>query len=177
MEPVYAHEHSQRVLVLPSGPADDLDTCGLLFTELIHSARQRIWIVSPYFVPDNTVVSALQLAALRGVDVRIMLPEKPDHKLIYLAKYSYLEETLPFGIKVYNYHAGFLHQKVVLVDNAIAGVGTANLDNRSFRLNFEITLLFVDKGCVSGVEEMLEKDFANCLQMELKSAKNKEKTP
>jgi cardiolipin synthase len=168
MEPVYAHEHSQRVLVLPSGPADDLDTCGLLFTELIHSARQRIWIVSPYFVPDNTVVSALQLAALRGVDVRIMLPEKPDHKLIYLAKYSYLEETLPFGIKVYNYHAGFLHQKVVLVDNAIAGVGTANLDNRSFRLNFEITLLFVDKGCVSGVEEMLEQDFTNCHQMELK---------
>jgi len=167
-EPVFANTDNQRVLVLPSGPADDLDTCGLLFTELIHSARQRIWIVSPYFVPDDTVVSALQLAALRGVDVRIMLPEKPDHMLVYLAKFSYLAETLPFGIKVFSYHAGFLHQKVVLVDNEIAGIGTANLDNRSFRLNFEITLLFVDKTCVKDVENMLENDFSHCRQMEMK---------
>ena len=166
-EPVNAKMGNQRVLVLPSGPADDFDTCSLLLTELIHSARQRIWIVSPYFVPDDTVVSALQLAALRGVDVRIMLPEKPDHLLVYLAKFTYLEEILPFGINVYSYQAGFLHQKVVLVDDELAGVGTANLDNRSFRLNFEITLLFADKNCVREVEEMLLDDFANCRKMEL----------
>ncbi len=162
------HEtENQRVLVLPSGPADEYDTCGLLFTELIHTARQRIWIVSPYFVPDETIISALQLAALRGVDVRIMLPEKPDHYLVYLAKFTYLQETLPFGIHVYSYQAGFLHQKVVLVDDEIAGVGTANFDNRSFRLNFEITLLFVDKKCVRDVELMLEADFKQCRKMEL----------
>ena len=167
-QPVYAHAANQRVLVLPTGPADELDTCGLLFTQLIHCAQQRIWIVSPYFVPDTTVVSALQLAALRGVDVRIMLPEKPDHRLVYLAKFSYLQETLPFGIKVYSYQAGFLHQKVVLVDDELAGVGTANLDNRSFRLNFEITLLFADKGCVRDMEIMLQEDFSNCRKMELR---------
>lgn len=167
LEQVFSETADERVLVLPSGPADDLDTCSLLFAELIHSARKRIWIVSPYFVPDDTIVSALQIAALRGVDVRIMLPEKPDHKLVYLAKFSYLEETIPFGIKVYDYQAGFLHQKVALVDDDLAAVGTANLDNRSFRLNFELTLLFVDTYCVSNVRSMLENDFENCRQMQL----------
>jgi cardiolipin synthase len=168
LDPVFSETADQRVLVLPSGPADDLDTCSLLFAELIHSARKRIWIVSPYFVPDDTIISALQLAALRGVDVRIMLPEKPDHKLVYLARFSYLEETIPFGIKVFCFQAGFLHQKVALVDDEIAAVGTANLDNRSFRLNFEITLLFVDKSCVAEVQDMLEEDFSKCRQLEIK---------
>ena len=156
---------SQRILVLPSGPADELETCGLLFTELINRAKNRIWIVSPYFVPDDKVISALQLAALRGVDVRIMLPENPDHKLVYLASFSYLEETIPVGIKVYRFKEGFLHQKVFLVDDRLAGVGTANLDNRSFRLNFEITLLFADKNFATEVETMLQQDFACCRQL------------
>ncbi len=158
---------SQRVLVFPSGPADELDTASLLFTELINSSRKRIWIESPYFVPDDSVVSSLQLAALRGVDVRVMQPEKPDNRLVHLARYSYLEQTLPCGIKFFNYQDGFLHQKVVLVDDDIAGIGTANFDNRSFRLNFEITLLFVDPGCVHEVEEMLLRDFTRCREMKL----------
>ena len=166
-EPDSAEGADQRILVLPSGPADVLDTCGLLFTELIHSARRRLWIVSPYFVPDDAVVSALQLAALRGVDVRIMLPERADKLLVYLAKFSYLEETLPLGIRFFSYREGFLHQKVILVDEVITGIGTANLDNRSFRLNFEITLLFVDRQCVADVETMLEADFSQCREMSL----------
>jgi cardiolipin synthase len=166
-DPVFAEGSDQRILVLPSGPADELDTCGLLFTELIHSARERIWIVTPYFVPDDPVVSALKIAALRGVDVRIMLPEKADHLVIYLAKFSYLEETLPCGIKFFSYQRGFLHNKVLLVDRQIAGVGTANLDNRSFRLNFEITLLFVHRQMVDDVERMLLRDFESCREMTL----------
>lgn len=165
--PVFAEDADQRVLVLPTGPADELDTCGLLFTELIHSARRRIWIVSPYFVPDDPVISALQIAALRGVDVRIMLPEKVDHLLVYLAKFSYLEETLPCGIKFFSYQRGFLHNKVFLVDEQLAGVGTANLDNRSFRLNFEITLLFAERDFVDEVERMLLRDFEHCREMSL----------
>ena len=164
---VFAENADQRILVLPTGPADELDSCGLLFTDLIHSARQRIWIVSPYFVPDRPVVSALQIAALRGVDVRIMLPEKSDHLLVYLAKFSFLEETLCCGIRFFSYQQGFLHNKVMLVDDRIAGVGTANLDNRSFRLNFEITLLFADRDCVANVERMLLEDFESCREMSL----------
>ncbi len=157
----------QRVLVLPSGPADELETCGLMFTEIIHMARKRLWIVSPYFVPDDTIVSALQLAALRGVDVRLMIPERADHRLVYMASFAYLEETLPVGIRIFRYRDGFLHQKAFLMDDALAGVGTANLDNRSFRLNFEIFLLFADRDFVRETEAMLEADFARCRELEM----------
>ncbi len=162
-----AERPGNRVLVLPSGPADDLDTCGLMFTQVIHSAKKRLWLVSPYFVPDDKVIGALQLAVLRGVDVRIMLPEKTDQVLVHLAAFTYLEETLPFGIRVFKYKEGFLHQKVFLVDDDLAGVGTANLDNRSFRLNFEITLLFADPNFARRVESMLAEDFSHCRELDM----------
>jgi cardiolipin synthase len=154
-------EGGQRTLALPSGPADRIDTCSLFFVHAINSAQERCWIVSPYFVPDESVVSALQLAALRGVDVRIMLPEKADNKLVYLAGFSYFHQMINSGIKMYRYKKGFLHQKVILVDDQLAMVGTANFDNRSFRLNFEITMVFADKECNEAVSNMLEEDFKN----------------
>jgi cardiolipin synthase len=151
----------KNVLVIPSGPADDLETCGLFFLHAIHSAKHRVWIASPYFVPDPKVVSALQIAALRGVDVRILLPEKADHVLVWLSSFSYYNETKPYGVKLFRYQPGFLHQKAMLVDDDIAAVGTANLDNRSFRLNFEITLMIVDEEFGARVKDMFERDFAN----------------
>ena len=151
----------KNVLVIPSGPADDLETCGLFFVHAIHSAKHRVWIASPYFVPDPKVVAALQIAALRGVDVRILLPEKADHVLVWLSSFSYYNETEPNGVKLFRYQPGFLHQKTMLVDDDVAAVGTANLDNRSFRLNFEITLLVVDEKFGARVKDMFEQDFAN----------------
>jgi cardiolipin synthase len=150
---------TEDALVVASGPADMLETCGLMFVQVINMARERIWIASPYFVPDLQVLSALKLAVLRGVDVRILLPEKPDHRTVHLASFSYYPNILPVGINLYRYTAGFLHQKVFLVDHHCAAVGTANLDNRSFRLNFELTLLNYDAGFVGAVAEMLEEDF------------------
>lgn len=161
-KPRPAEDASQDVLVLPSGPADHVETCGMLFTHLINSARRRLWIASPYFVPEPHVVIALQLAAMRGVDVRIMLPHKPDHLLVYLSGFTFLEETEAAGVKTYRYQAGFLHQKVILVDDELAGVGTANLDNRSFRLNFEITILVDDWTFNNQVDEMMRRDFEQC---------------
>ena len=152
-------EGNKRVLVISSGPADKLDTCGLMFVHAIHAAEHRIWIASPYFVPDLQVIGALQLAALRGVDVRILLPEKADHRLVYLASFSFYQKTLPLGIKVYRYQAGFMHQKAFLIDDIASAVGTANLDNRSFRLNFEITMLVHDKTFAGEVKTMLDSDF------------------
>ena len=152
----------QRVLILPTGPADVLDTCVLFFVQAINAAQQRIWITSPYFVPDEMVVAALQLAALRGVDVRIMLPEHPDHRLVYLAGLAFVQETVSAGVQLFRYQSGFLHQKVLLVDNDLAAVGTANLDNRSFRLNFEFTALIADHVFAAQVADMLSSDFAHC---------------
>jgi cardiolipin synthase len=158
---------SEAALVIASGPADPLETCGLMFTQVINMARERIWIASPYFVPDSQIIGALKLAVLRGVDVRILLPEKPDHRTVHLATVSYYPATLPAGIKLFRYTAGFLHQKVFLVDRQCAAVGTANLDNRSFRLNFELTFLNYDAAFIQAVEEMLAKDFENSRPVDL----------
>jgi cardiolipin synthase len=150
----------KAVLVLPSGPADVLDTCALAFCQAIERARRRVWIVSPYFVPDDAVLAALQLAALRGVDVRVLLPARPDHLLVWLAGFSFLDETDGVGVKIHHYQQGFLHQKVTLVDDDLASVGTANFDNRSFVINFEVTLFFADRPFAAEVERMLDADFA-----------------
>lgn len=155
----------EQVLVLPTGPADRWETCALFFLNCINNARSRIWIASPYFVPDFQIVNALQLAALRGVDVRIMIPEKSDNQLVRLAAYSYLVQASQAGIGLYRYQPGFMHQKVVLVDNLYAAVGTANLDNRSMRLNFEITAINTSERFVSSVEAMLKEDLAQCHRM------------
>lgn len=157
----------KAVLVLPTGPADGLDSCSLFFQEAIHAAKKRIWITSPYFVPDQAVISALQLAAMRGVDVRIILPNQADHFLVYWASFSYLKDTLPFNIKLYRYQKGFIHQKALLVDDGLSSVGTANFDNRSFKLNFEITMVFADIEFSKTVEAMLLEDFSHCKKVEI----------
>lgn len=158
-----APKGGMNVLVLPSGPADVLETYNLAFIQLAQAARKRLWIVSPYFVPGKEVTCALQLAAMRGVDVRVMLPQKPDHKLVYLASFYYLTELAGQGVKFFRYTPGFLHQKVVLMDDDLAFVGTANCDNRSFRLNFEITMAVADREFVRNVEAMLIQDFVRCV--------------
>ncbi|WP_087721476.1 cardiolipin synthase [Pandoraea sp. PE-S2T-3] len=145
--------------VVPSGPADRLETSSLFFVTLINAAQHRVWLTTPYFVPDEAVFSALRLAVLRGVDVRILVPDRADHRVVFEATTSYAFEAVRSGIKVYRYHHGFLHQKVVLIDDSAAAVGSANLDNRSFRLNFELMLLTVDRGFADDVAYMLTHDF------------------
>ena len=157
----------QQVLILPTGPADPFDGWQLAIVNAASTANQRLWIASPYFVPDEAAVSALQAAALRGVDVRILLPDKPDHLLVWLSSFSYYEDTIPHGVRLFRYRKGFMHQKVVLVDSEIAIVGTANLDNRSFRLNFEISVVLPDRRATAGVAEMLEADFAASRQVSI----------
>lgn len=151
----------QIAAIIPTGPADPADSWQLVVAEAANSARERLWIASPYFVPDEGVLTALQTAAVRGVDIRILIPEHADHPLVWLSAFSYYESSLPFGIKLLRYHKGFLHQKVMLVDRRLAAVGTANLDNRSFRLNFEITAFSTDRTFVEEITAMFEADFAH----------------
>lgn len=155
----------QQVLVLATGPADTWETCALFFLNSINNARTRIWIASPYFVPDFQIMNALQLAALRGVDVRILIPEKSDSWLIHVAAYSYLVQASQAGIGIYRYQPGFMHQKVVLVDDRYASVGTANLDNRSMRLNFEILVINTNPDFIDSVDRMLRDDLHHCQLM------------
>jgi len=165
-EPAPAPGGNAQSLVIASGPADEVETASLMYTQAINAAARRIWIASPYFVPDDGIVKSLQLAALRGVDVRILIPEKSDSALVTLAAYSFFDEVSSTGVSFYRYQDGFLHGKVMLIDDSVATVGTANFDNRSFRLNFEITAVVVEQEFAEAVNVMFENDFENSRRME-----------
>lgn len=160
-------ESNQVAAVIPTGPADEADSWQLLVVESANMSREKFWIASPYFVPDEGVIAALQTAALRGVDVRILIPERADHLLVWLSAFTYYEQSLPYGVKIYRYHKGFLHQKVMLVDDRLAAVGSANLDNRSFRLNFEIMAFSPDPKFVREVGAMLVEDFGHARKVKM----------
>lgn len=151
---------NQRALVLGSGPSDGFERCTLFFLHVIGLAQRRIWIASPYFVPDESVIQALQLAAVRGVEVRILIPQEPDKRLVWLASFQMLLELNHPNINIHRFTGGFLHHKALVVDEDFAAVGTANFDNRSFRLNFELTLAVADRTFAGEVAAMFERDFA-----------------
>ncbi len=164
-QPATASENGVPVLILPSGPADRFETASLMVQHALASAQRRAWIASPYFVPDESVLNAMKLAALRGVDVRVLIPERPDNVLTWLAAYAFIGPLLEAGVQVHRYQAGFLHGKTMLVDEAASAVGTVNLDNRSFRLNFEITAWVLDEEFGRRMEAMFEADFARSREM------------
>ncbi len=157
---------NMRCQVIATGPADRQETASLFFVEAINAARHRVWITTPYFIPDEAVFAALRLAVMRGVDVRIMIPSRRDHFVVFEASMLHAHDALKSGIRIYRYRPGFLHQKVMLIDDRAASVGTANLDNRSFRLNFELIVLAVDREFAAKVEAMLVEDFAHCFEID-----------
>lgn len=149
-----------HVLIIPTGPADELETATLMFVHAINSAKKRIWIASPYFVPDPSIIVALQLASLRGVDVRILTSGTTDLCLVKFAAFSYFSEVMKQELRFLNIVMVF-HEKAMLIDSSVAAIGTANFDNRSFRLNFEITATVIDQKFVNQVEKMFVNDFSH----------------
>ena len=125
---------------------------------MILSAKSSVYIQTPYFVPDPSVFDALRIAALSGVDVHIMIPDKPDHPFIYWATLSHVGELLKLGVKVYLYEKGFIHAKTVVIDDEIASVGTANMDYRSFRLNFEVNAFIYHEPTAKELNQIFIKD-------------------
>ncbi len=155
-----------RAMIFPSAPTQRLESAGLMFVTALNSARKRIWLSAPYFVPDEAVVKALQLAALRGVDVRVITTGKGDSLPVFLAAFHYMYMLRDLGIRFYAYQPGFLHEKVMLVDDEVSTVGTANFDNRSFRLNFEVTALVADRDFAAEMEKMFEEDFRHAVPID-----------
>ena len=152
-------------LIVATGPGDETETGSLLFFSAIAAARERIWIASPYFVPDTDITTALRHAALRGVDVRLLVPDKADHWMLWMAAWAYFDPMTKAGVRVFRYTGGFMHQKVFVVDDTLAAVGTTNLDNRSFRLNFEAMALFFDVDFAARVDRMLRADLAKSYEL------------
>lgn len=127
------------VQIVTSGPDNMLEPIHRMHVEAIHSASERAWLTTPYFVPGEPAMMALTSAALRGVDVRLLVPRRSDSAVVSAAARSYFDELIAAGVKVWEYKARMLHSKTLVVDDHCAMIGTANFDNRSFRLNFEVS--------------------------------------
>jgi cardiolipin synthase A/B len=149
-----------EALIVPTGPTDGEDGGAAMFFAAIAQAQSRIWISTPYFVPDAALIAALKLAAMKGREVRVLVPDGIDHVLPWLAAFAYFDELVEAGVEIWRYNAGFLHQKALLIDDRLSGIGSTNFDNRSFRLNFETMGLFIDPELGERMERMLEADFA-----------------
>lgn len=167
----YSSAKNSKVLILPGGPADPIETTSLSFVHLIQQAQQRLWIATPYFVPDLNVMGALHIAALKGIDIKILLPHKTDNFLVSLATNSYVKELSQQGVHFFQYQSGFMHQKVMLIDDDISVIGSANLDNRSLRINFELNAVIECAQTAKEVDTMLSNDINDCLPFAIKHGK------
>ncbi|KRN53784.1 cardiolipin synthase [Pediococcus damnosus] len=156
--PVAKVNGNTSLQIVSSGPDSETENIKLGYLKLINSAHRSIWIQSPYLIPDDSVMDALHMAALSGVDVRIMIPHMPDHVFVYRATQYYARQCAKWGIQVYNYDAGFLHAKTMVVDGKLGSVGSANMDFRSFSLNFEVNAFIYDKKIAHELEEIFKDD-------------------
>ena len=139
--------------VLPSGPNYPVESYQRLVVTVLYSARERVVITTPYFVPDEPFLQAMQVVAQRDVDVNLILPVKTDHPLIDMAGRAYFEELLEAGVRIFAYEDGLLHAKTITVDDSIAFLGSSNFDIRSFSLNFEINLLLYGQEATQNLRE------------------------
>lgn len=147
------------IQVVNSGPDSQIQKIKETFVQMITNAKERVYIQTPYLIPDDVFTSALRIAASSGVDVRIMVPFIPDKKTVYLATLSYLKEMAEMGIKIYLYN-GFLHSKAILIDSNKLSIGTCNTDNRSFGLNFEDTVIIYSNELNKEYSKIFEKDIS-----------------
>ncbi|KQX87739.1 cardiolipin synthase [Variovorax sp. Root473] len=146
------------VQVVTSGPDNALEAIHRMHVEAIHSATQRAWLTTPYFVPGEPAMMALTSAALRGVDVRLLVPRRSDSAIVSAAARSYFDELIAAGVKVWEYKARMLHSKTLVVDDHCAMIGTANFDNRSFRLNFEVSAVVYGPALTQPLAAQFETD-------------------
>ena len=130
--------------IVPSGPFGKWRTLLQGDSYAIENARKRVWIQTPYYLPSDVLNSALQAAALAGIDVRIMLPARSDSRIVDLASHSYLDDMMKAGAKILFYTPGFLHAKLLIIDDALTVIGSANMDFRSFEHNFEVNAFVYD---------------------------------
>lgn len=155
------------VQIIASGPTNRWGNTHMLFMKAISGAKSRIYIQTPYFLPSEGLLTALQCAALSGVDVRVMLPRKSDSAVLTHASTSYVEECLLAGIKVYFYKTGMLHGKVLLIDNDFVTLGSTNFDYRSFEHNFEENIVMYSPEVNAEIAELFKKDQEDCKSMKL----------
>lgn len=155
------------IQIVSSGPEDDIDQVKIGYIRLINMAKECVYIQTPYFIPDESVLDALKIAILSGVEVHLMIPCKPDHPFVYRATEYYARTILEMGAHIHRYDHGFLHSKVVIVDQQLASVGTANFDIRSFSLNFEVNAFIYEPKLIKQLIEFYHEDMTKSTDLDL----------
>jgi len=163
--PDTGNEGTVGIQIISSGPDRVDEAIKRNYVKMINSAKEYICIQTPYFVPDASVLEALKIAASSGVDVKLMIPCKPDHPFVYWATYWYCGELLQYGVKVYTYENGFLHAKTLVIDGVVSSVGTANFDFRSFKLNFEGNAIIYDTKVSTSLKDVFMEDLNYSLEL------------
>lgn len=156
---------TDAVQIITSGPDSQEQNIRNTYLKMIAKARKNIYIQTPYFVPDESVLDAIKIAAMSGVDVRLMIPCKPDHPFVYWATYSYVGDLLRAGVRCYTYNNGFLHAKGMTVDGLVSCYGTANMDIRSFKLNFEVNAVIYSVQTTAQLEKAFLEDLKYCSEI------------
>lgn len=146
------------IQIVSSGPDHNEEYIKNAYMKIINNAKKNVYIQTPYLVPDESMLEALKISALSGVDVRILVPDKPDHFFMEWILSANVEALIKFGVKMYRYKKGFIHSKTIVADGEVCSIGTANLDIRSFRLNFEINAIIYDEEVALGQEEVFFRD-------------------
>ncbi|MDT3427173.1 cardiolipin synthase [Paenibacillus forsythiae] len=160
--PVHTCEGREGVQMISSGPDGEIDANEAMIFGAICAAESRVWIASPYFIPDPAILRALKNAVLRGADVRIMIPAKPDSALVYNASLSYVDHLLEAGVKFYRYRKGFMHAKVWIADGLLASVGSVNMDMRSFYSDFELSAVLLHPQRIEELAGQFRRDLEDC---------------
>jgi len=161
------------IQIVSSGPDSKWSSIRNGFLKMISLAKEKIYIHTPYLIPDDSLLEALKIASLSGVDVRIIIPNKPDHMFVYWASLSYVGELLQAGIKCYTYEKGFMHSKMVLVDDFVSTIGTANFDIRSFKMNFEVNAFIYDKSTNIRLQKQFIRDLEDSKEITLEIYKDR----
>ncbi|HRY84138.1 MAG TPA: cardiolipin synthase [Candidatus Cloacimonadota bacterium] len=146
------------IQIATSGPDTDQASILQVYFAAIANARQSIKITTPYLILNESLSMAFRTAALSGLEVQIILPSKADHFMVYWASRSYYEGLLAAGVRIYEYQNGFIHSKILIIDDELASIGTANMDMRSFNQNFELTAMIYDREVVAGAEAQFRTD-------------------
>jgi len=165
--PEHDNTGCKRVQMISSGPDAHWDAILEMYFGAITTAKKRIFITTPYFIPDPSISMGLKTAAISGVDVRVIYPAKPDSKLVNYASLSYFEELMQAGVRFYSYQKGFVHSKVLIMDDILASVGTANMDMRSFFSNFELNAVLYDKETIQRLESDFLQDLKDSKELKL----------
>ena len=165
--------YSSMVQIAASGPDSEWKCILQAFYKMIANATEKIWITTPYLVPEESILMGLKTAALSGIDVRIIIPSQPDHFFVYWASQDNIQQLLEAGVKIYRYKTGFIHSKIMIIDQSVATVGTANLDIRSMEINFEVNAFLYDEDVISRLDEDFIKDLEESISYDLEAFKKR----